>query len=348
MKKGRTDKKYITFMITMGVILVILFFVSLCLGRFSKISFFQAIKIFFEGVFRGFSTEGADLSTSVVLRLRLPRILAAIIIGAALALSGASYQSLFANPMASPDTLGVTSGASLGACLGILLGWTGLLIETSAFVIGCATVLVSYTIAMALSKGRNSTVFLILTGMVISAFLSSMLSIIKYVADPDDQLPAITFWLMGSLSSVKMTDVNIQLLFFLVGAVPLLLLRWRINVLSLNYFEAKAMGVNVNLLRTITIFCSTLLTASSVAVSGGVSWVGLVIPHIVRIIVGNDCRKLFPATALMGSVYLLIMDNLARTLTPSEIPIGVLTSLIGAPIFFIILIRNKRGMINES
>lgn len=330
------------------LILIVLFFVSLFIGRYSNIDILTSAKIFLNEIFGVFEQKWTDLDASIILKLRLPRILASILVGASLALAGTAYQVLFGNPMASPDTLGVSSGSSVGACLGILLGWSSILVETSAFLIGCVTVLLSYAIAMLISKGKNATVFLILTGMVISSFLSSFISIIKYVADPDDQLPAITYWLMGSFSSVDINDVKIQFVVLLLGAIPLLLLRWRINMLSLNYFEAKSMGINVNLLRTITIICATLLTASSVAISGGIGWVGLVIPHMMRFIVGNDCRRLFPSSALAGSIYLIIMDDLARTISPSEIPIGVLTSLIGAPVFFLILLNNRRNLVNEN
>lgn len=341
-------RRYYVLIICLSISLILLFLISLFVGRYSDIGIVDSVKILFNHLFGWFDQTWTDLQASVVLKLRLPRILAAILVGASLALSGASFQALFGNPMASPDTLGVSSGSSLGACLGILLGWGSIMVETTAFVVGCITVLIGYVIAMTISKGKNTTVFLILTGMVISSFLSSFISIIKYVADPEDQLPAITYWLMGSFASVDMMDVKLHFIFLLIGAIPLLLMRWRVNMLSLNYFEAKSMGVNVNLLRTITIICATLLTASSVAISGGIAWVGLVIPHMMRFIVGNDCRRLFPASALAGSIYLILMDDIARTLSSSEIPIGVLTSLIGAPIFFVILMSNRRSMINEN
>lgn len=335
------------FVLLLILVLIILFFISLFVGRYSNIDLLTSTNIFLNQVFGVFEQTWSDLDASIILKLRLPRILASMLVGASLALAGVAYQVLFGNPMASPDTLGVSSGASVGACLGILLGWSSAFIETSAFAIGCVTVLLSYVIATLISKGKNATVFLILTGMVISSFLSSFISILKYVADPEDQLPAITYWLMGSFASVDMNDVKIQFLVLLLGAVPLLLLSWRINLLALNSFEARAMGVNVSLLRAITIVCATLLTASSVAISGGIGWVGLVIPHIMRLIIGNDCQRLFPTSALAGSIYLIIMDDLARTISPSEIPIGVLTSLIGAPVFFLIL-SNRRSLVNEN
>lgn len=342
------SKKFCILIICLVIFLIVTFFISLFVGRYSDIDFTKAGKIFFNGLFGNFEQTWTDLQASIVWKLRVPRIFASILVGASLALAGASFQALFGNPLASPDTLGVSSGSSLGACAGILLGWGNIIIESTAFLTGCATVLLCYVIAMSISKGKNTTVFLILTGMVISSFLSAFISIIKYMADPEDQLPAITYWLMGSFASVEMTDVKLQFVFLLIGATPLILLRWRVNMLSLNYFEAKSMGVNVNLLRTITIICATLLTASSVAISGGIAWVGLVIPHMMRFIVGNDCRRLFPASALAGSIYLVIMDDIARTLSAHEIPIGVLTSLVGAPIFFVILVSNRRSMINEN
>ncbi len=343
-----TQNRFAMLIIGLFIVLAVLFLGSLAIGRYSMLSPVTVVQILVNRFAKIFPVTWTGLEENVVFYLRMPRIISSIIVGASLALSGVAFQAIFANPMASPDTLGVSSGASLGACFGILVGFSHVMIEFSSFILGCITVMISYFIAMTISRGKNSTVFLVLTGMVVSAFLSSMISVVTYLADPANQLPAITYWLMGSFSSIDELDVQINVTLFLLGATPLFLLRWKMNTLSLNYFEAKSMGINITLLRAVTIVCATLLTASAVAVSGGIGWVGLVIPHMARFIVGNDCRKLVPVSCLAGGIYLLAMDNLARTISGSEIPIGILTSLIGAPVFFLILIVNREKMLNEN
>ncbi len=331
------------------LLLVFIFLSSFMVGRFSGVSPIEVIKVLINSIWGDvFKPTWSSTVETVILNLRLPRIIAAILVGAALPMAGATYQAIFANPMASPDTLGVSSGASLGAVFAILLGLSSFAIETVAFILGCFAVLIVYIISMVMSKGRNMILYLILVGMVVSSLLSAILSILKYVCDPENELPAITFWLMGSFNKVTYNDIKIYVVFFVLGAVPLFFLRWRMNLLSLSDVEASSLGENTNVLRTITIVCATLLTASAIAITGGVGWVGLIIPHIARIIVGHDFKKVLPISALMGSSFLLVMDNLARSLTGAEIPVGVLTSLIGAPIFFFILIKFRRNMLNEN
>lgn len=341
-------KRFWILCITLSSLFIFAFFASFVSGRYSGVSIDSVFKILVNQVIEVFEQTWEARDVTVVIKLRLPRILGAILVGAALAVSGATYQALFANPMASSDTLGVSSGAGLGACFGILLGWGSSLISTSAFIIGVIAVLITLFVSMLISRGKNATVFLVLIGMVISSFLSAIISIIKYIADPEEQLPEITYWLMGSFSGVDMKEVLIFLVLFLLGFIPLFLIRWRMNLFSLSYYEARSLGANVNALRVVCIICATLLTAASVAISGGIGWVGLVIPHIVRIIVGNDFRHILPASALMGSVYLLIMDNISRCMFASEVPIGILTSVIGVPVFFIILILYRRNLVDGT
>lgn len=286
-------------------------------------------------------TTWSQTDEAVVLHLRLPRIIGAIIVGASLSLSGAAYQALFANPVASPDTLGVGSSAAFGAILGILLNFNGFGIKTTAFITGCIAVFIVFFFASTISKGRKITVYLILIGMIVSSLFSAFLSILKYITDPIDQLPKITYWLMGSLSSIQLKDLPFSIILFLVGAVPLFMLKWRINLLSLGDHEVRSLGENINILRGVTVFCATLLTSSAIALTGTISWIGLVVPHIVRMIVGHDSRYVLPASALVGGAFLLMMDNMARSLTAYELPISILTSLLGAPVFFIILIKSK-------
>lgn len=350
MKENHSKKvPLVPLILGLFIALFIVFIASFMVGRFSGASPLEVVKILVNSIFGNvFEPTWAKAAETVVLNLRLPRIIAAILVGAALPMAGAAYQAIFANPMASPDTLSVSSGASLGAVIAILLGFSSFAIEGTAFIFGCVGVILVYVISVMLSKGRNMIMYLILVGMVISSLLSAVLSILKYVCDPENELPAITFWLMGSFNKVTHEDIRIYIVFFVLGAVPLFLLRWRMNLLSLSDVEAKSIGENTNVLRTITIICATLLTASAIAITGGVGWVGLIIPHIARIVVGHDFKRVLPVSALMGSIFLLIMDNLARSLTGAEIPVGILTSLIGAPIFFFILIRFRRNLLNEN
>ena len=346
MKKARTSelilgRQYILLCMGLFSFILIATVVSLGLGRFSKLSVLDIPKILLHQIFPSIQQTWTDTDESVLIYLRLPRIVAALIVGASLAISGVSYQALFANPVASSDTLGVTSSAAFGAILGIFLNFSTFGIKLISFSIGCIAVLLVFSVASRLSKGRNLTVYLILIGMVASSLFQALLSILKYVADPVDQLPKITYWLMGSFSNVKLHDLPFCVLFFIIGAVPLFFMRWRINLLSLSECEAKSMGENIFLLRMVTVICATLLTSSAVAMTGGISWVGLVIPHITRFVVGSDSRRLLPASALIGSLFLLVMDDIARSVSVYELPISVLTSLIGAPIFFIILIKSR-------
>lgn len=342
------QKGYYWFVLLLVVMLSALVLFSFSMGRFSKIDLVNIPKILINEVSPVFDVTWTNVDRSVVLNLRFPRILAAVLVGASLALSGASYQALFSNPIASSDSLGVSSSAAFGAVLGFLLNLSILNVKLLAFISGCVSVFSVYFIASRMNNKRHLTVFLILVGMIISSLFSALLSVMKYVADPIDQLPKITYWLMGSMSNVRLSDVPFCVLFFVVGVVPLFLLRWRMNLLSLSDTEAKAIGENINVLRFITIICATLLTSSSVAMTGGISWIGLVIPHITRLLVGNDSRKLMPVAALLGGIFLLAMDNLARSITVYELPISILTSLIGAPIFFAILIWRRKQIINDD
>lgn len=330
------------------VLLMCVVFVSFYMGRFSRVDLAKIPLILLDQIIPLSNPTWTTIEERVIISLRLPRIIAAVIVGASLAVSGVSFQLLFYNPVASPDTLGVTSSASCGAVLAILLGLGAFAIKLTSFVTGCAAVLFVLFFATKLSKGQNMTVYLILVGMVVSALFSAMMSIMKFIADPTTQLPQITYWLMGSFANVTVKDLPYCVLFFAFGIVPLFLLRWRMNLLSLSEYEARSMGENVTSLRIITVVCATLLTSSSVAMTGGISWVGLVIPHIARLLVGNDARKLLPVSALMGSSFLLLMDDLSRSLTAAEIPISILTSLFGAPVFFALLIKKKDRFSNGN
>jgi len=277
----------------------------------------------------------------VLLRVRLPRVAAAMLVGAALAGAGTAYQTLFRNPLVSPDILGVATGAGLGAVLGILLALPVIGIEIVAFLAGLATVALVYVIAAAL-RGHDHLLVLVLSGVVIGALAGACISLIKILADPYDQLPAITFWLLGSLAGVKVDDLVVAGPLVLIGLLPLVLLRWRIGVLALGDEEARALGVDVVKLRGLVILAATLMTASVVAIAGVIGWVGLMIPHIARMMTGPNFGRLLPAAMLLGASFMLLVDALARSLSRVETPLGILTALLGAPFFLWLLARQGR------
>ena len=274
---------------------------------------------------------------SLLLQHRLPRILLACLVGGCLSSAGAAYQGVFQNPMAAPDILGASAGAAFGAALAILLRLSGSWIMVFAFAGSIVTVLLVMFVA---DRARGKRVLgLILAGIMVSSLISSGTSLIKLVADPEDQLPAITYWLMGSLNGTSPADVWFALVPMALGFLPLYLLRWRINILTLGDEEARTMGVNARRLRATVILSATLVTAAAVSVSGVIGWVGLVVPHLTRRMVGNNYRHLLPAATLFGAIFLLLVDNLSRTLFVTEIPIGILTSFIGAPFFLYLITR---------
>ena len=276
---------------------------------------------------------------NVLLNIRLPRILLACMVGCSLSAAGAAYQGIFQNPMASPDILGASAGAAVGAALAILLRASNRMVTVSAFCFSTLTVALVWFIGRR-AKGKQG-VGLILAGIMVGSLASACTSYIKLIADPNDQLPAITYWLMGSLSGARMADVLFAAIPMALGLIPLMLLRWRITILTMGDSQARTMGVPTTAVRLIVIGAATLLTAASVAVSGTIGWVGLVIPHLTRRLVGNDYRFLMPLSMLFGALFLLLVDNVARNLFLSEAPLGILTAFIGAP-FFLYLIT-KRG-----
>jgi iron complex transport system permease protein len=279
---------------------------------------------------------------TVVLRVRWPRVLAAIMVGAALAASGAAYQGLFRNPLVSPDILGVSSGAALGAALGIYLSLGVVAVQALAFALGLAAVGVVYGVGAALRR-HDPVLVLVLAGIAIGTLLGSCVSLLKVLADPYNQLPAITFWLLGSLASTTVTDVWGALPGVVVGLVPLVLLRWRLNVMTLSEDEAKALGVDVRRTRLVVVAAATLMTAAVVSVSGIIGWIGLIVPHLARLLVGPDFARLLPGSMLVGAAYLLAVDTVARTVAPIEVPLGVLTAFIGTPVFVWLLAVARRG-----
>jgi len=284
-----------------------------------------------------------ERAEAVLFQIRLPRIAVAMLAGGALATAGAAYQGIFRNPMVSPDLLGATAGAGFGVALGLVWGLPVGVIQALAFGCGLVAVAITCIISSQLSHGKDSILVMVLSGIVVGSVFTSLIALLKTLAEPSSRLPAITFWLMGSLSGVTSSDVKLVAVPIVLGAIPLYLLRWRLNVLSLGEDEASALGVKTSRLRLATVLCSTLMTASTVAVCGSIGWVGLVIPHLARALTGPDYRTLLGASFFLGATYLLVVDNLARGFTATEIPLGILTSLVGAPFFAYLITRVKKG-----
>jgi iron complex transport system permease protein len=278
---------------------------------------------------------------TVILQIRGPRVLAALFVGAALAVAGTAFQGLFRNPLVSPDILGASSGAALGAVLGIFFSLGVFVIQGFAFVGGLVAVGAVYAIGSAM-RSRDPILVLVLTGVVIGALLGAGVGLVKYLADPYNQLPAMTFWLLGSLAATGPPDLLPLFGPIAAGTLVLLALRWRMNVMSLPEEEARALGVPTTALRIIIVAAATLVTSASVATSGIVGWVGLVVPHLARSLVGPDFARLIPVAAILGGGYLLLIDTLARTLAPIEIPLGILTAVIGTPFFIWLLTSMQR------
>jgi iron complex transport system permease protein len=279
---------------------------------------------------------------NVVLLVRGPRVMAALLVGSALAVAGAAFQGLFRNPLVSPDILGASSGAALGAVIGIFFSLGVLGIELLAFAGGLAAVAAVYVIGSML-RSRDPILVLVLAGVVIGSLLGAGVGLVKYLADPYNQLPAMTFWLLGSLAATSVSDLLPLLGPVAVGTIVLVALRWRMNVMSLPEEEARALGVSTGPLRVAIVAAATLVTSASVATSGIIGWIGLVVPHLARALVGPDFPKLLPASALLGGGLLLFIDALARTAAPVEIPLGILTAVIGTPFFIWLLADMQRS-----
>ena len=319
----------------MASALLALFLLSFVVGRYG-VPLGQVVRILLSGVLPLEQTWTGNMAIAV-LNVRLPRILLACLVGCGLSAAGTGYQTVFQNPMAAPDILGASSGACFGAALAILTGQGAVMITVFAFLASLLSVALVYLVGNH-TRG-NRVVNLLLAGIMVGSLFSACTSYIKLVADPTNQLPQITYWLMGSLSGTRMGTVRFAAVCMAVGLMPLLLLRWQMNLLTLSPDEARAMGVHTDRLRLAVILSSTVLTAAAVSVSGMIGWVGLVIPHLSRRIVGSDCRRLMPMACLFGAAFLLLVDNMARCLTATEIPIGILTAFVGAPFFIYLMVR---------
>lgn len=329
------------FFAILTIVLIVCAFVSLTLGRYSL----TASEIFnsLYSLITGSSVQN-EQANAVITQIRLPRIAFAVLVGAALSAAGAVYQGLFKNPLVSPDILGVSSGAAVGASIAIILSLPVLYVSLAAFGFGLAAVFAVVFLSQLIARGKLNVIIMVLSGVVISSLFGAFSSLLKFLADSENKLPEITFWLMGSLArTVGYRNVLYMLGVTALCSVPLFLLRFRLNILAFGEEEAKAMGVNVKFYSFIIICASTLLTASSVAFCGIIGWVGLIVPHIARSIVGANFNALLPASMLIGALFLLVVDTIARCAMASEIPLGIITSLIGAPVFIYLLYQSKKG-----
>ncbi len=318
---------------------LLIFLVSFIIGRY-PVSLPMVVKIL-ASKFVPFEPTWTQVAENVIFQVRFPRIIAAMLIGAGLSVAGAAFQGIFRNPLVSPYLLGVASGAGFGAALAILLSDSILVTQCSALFFGILAVGCTYGIS---SVYKNApTLVLVLSGVIVGSFFSSLISLIKYVADPYEKLPAIVFWLMGSLANVNVNALIVIGPVIIISIVILALLSWRMNILSMGDEEAQAFGVNTKRERAGIILLCTLITALSVCIAGIIGWVGLVIPHIARLLVGPDYRKLIPTSISIGACYLLVIDDVARSISLLEIPLGILTALIGAPFFAYLIMKNKVG-----
>ena len=311
---------------------IILFFGSFLIGRY-PISPIEVVMTIISPIFPEYAIN--PTITNIVFEIRLPRIIAAIIVGGSLSVAGAAFQGIFKNPLVSPDLLGVSNGAGFGASIAILASLSNVLIQIFAFAVGLISVFTTYSIAKSYKGG--GILVLVLSGTAISAFFYALISATKFVADPYDKLPQITYWLMGTLSAVTMEKLFIIIIPIAIGLIILLILRWHLNTLAMGDEEAQSLGINPKKFRLLIIIASTLVTSAAVSISGIIGWVGLVVPHITRILVGPNNQVLVPASLSIGASFLLLIDNISRSLITIEIPIGILTSIIGVPIFLYLL-----------
>lgn len=316
----------------------LLILISLFIGRY-PLSLGEVIGVL--GLKAGLTgLKPHPIHINVVWDIRLPRVILGAFVGGSLAVSGAAFQGLFRNPLVSSGVLGVSAGAGFGASLAIILFGSGnVYVYVLAFCFGLLAVILSYIIGTHYTS--VPTVMLVLGGVIVSSVFSSLVSLLKYIADPYEQLPSIVFWLMGSMAATRFRDIAISIIPMGIGIVGLVAMRWRLNILSMDDKEAQALGVNVMFVKGIAILFTTLATAGAVCVSGVIGWVGLVVPHIGRMLVGNDNRVLIPTSLSIGAGYLILVDNIARTLTGSEMPLGILTSIVGAPFFVYLLKKTK-------
>lgn len=335
-----SNRKYKIVFVAGILVLTATLLIALSVGRY-PVALDQTFQILW-GNLTGGEQVWDDKVDAVIMNLRLPRCIAAILIGAALSLSGACYQSIFKNPMVSPDLLGVSSGACVGAALAMLWYMDNFWIQVMAFAFGIITVFITTLIPRLIRN--ESTIILVLSGVIMSSLMSSIMALIKYLADTDTKLAEITYWTMGSIATVTLDEIASVLPFLIVPAIVILLMRFRLNVMALGDKEAKSLGVDLRKTRGLFVICATLMTASCVCLAGTVGWIGLVIPHVARLIMGADNKKMLPVALVFGSIFMLVIDTLCRTISGSELKISILTGLVGAPFFFFILWKQHKNL----
>lgn len=336
----KNNIKHGILMILLIIGLILAAIVSLCVGQY-KITASDVISIVLSNILP-LEGDWTDTMYRVVMYSRFPRIVAAIAVGGALSLAGAAYQGVFRNPLVSPDLLGVSNGACVGAAISIIMGLGYVGNVLLAFIGGLLAVAITVLFPSLLNK--KSTIALVLSGVIVGGFFSSILGLLKYVADPDTELAEITYWQLGSLAKIKNEALYIILPIIIVSGLIIYLLRWRINVISLGDSESKSLGINLQRERSIIILCSTMLTASAICICGTIGWIGLTMPHLARLLVGQDNTKVIPASAVISSLFLIIVDTAARTLTGAEIPLSIITGFIGTPFFAFVLLRQKNSI----
>ncbi len=334
---NRLRRKYRAILLSLCMASFVMLIAAVGMGRFF-ISPADVFKILLNKVIP-LNPSWDERAENIIFTLRIPRALGAFFVGGALSLAGATYQGVFKNPLVSPDLLGISSGACVGAAAAILLGLNAWSIQVCSFATGIAAVALTTLVPRLLKN--NSMTMLVLSGIVVSGIMTSILGLLKYIADPETQLEAITYWQLGSMTKVMSSDLLVVLPCIIICSFILILLRWRINILTLGENEAHMLGVNTSALKLIVIICSTLLTACSVSLCGTIGWVGLVIPHLSRMTVGADNTRSLPVSFLMGGLFLLMIDTLARTATTAEIPLSVLTGIIGAPFYYFVLAKQR-------
>lgn len=335
-KQDSANNQYRQWLWLLSLLLFFGVLLSLSLGRYSNDPS-KVLNVLFARLGANVNVDPA--MESIIFNVRLPRILASVMIGAMLSLSGAVYQSVFRNPLVSPDLLGVSSGAAVGAAGAILLGAGLITRQLFAFIGGMTAVLITSLVPRILRNRSN--MMLVLSGIIVGGFLSSVLAIMKFVAEEQTELSSIVFWQMGSLSSILGRELLAILPIFLICSSLLLLLSWRINILAFGDLEARTLGVNVRQVRSIVIICASLLTASAVSISGTIGWIGLVVPHLGRLVVGSDNTRTMPLAILIGALFMLLIDTLARTVSNVEVPLSILTGFVGAPLYAFLLYKQK-------
>ncbi|MDO5100507.1 MAG: iron ABC transporter permease [Eubacteriales bacterium] len=330
--------KGIVGIIGLGLVFLLIFFGSFYLGRY-PVNPPDVCRIMITKIWPGLcEMTWTPQMEAVVWQVRFPRVLAATAIGAGLAVAGAAYQAIFRNPMVSPEILGVSQGAGFGAALGILMSAGYMMTSLMAFGVGLLAVAISLGVAM-ISRA-DKILGLVLAGIMVSSIFGSALSLVKLMADPNNELQVITYWLMGSLASIRMADITRALPWIVIGMGLIIAYRWHLGVMMMGE-EASSLGIPVKRIRLQCIFGATLISAAAVSISGMIGWIGLVIPHFCRLLLGNDYRYVIPGCVLLGASFLLAVDNIARLLASSEIPIGILTSFVGAPVLLILMLRRK-------